>query len=150
MQAARMTDTLIHQGYAGDVLPGEAWKTLSQDTDAMLVDVRTNAEWAFSGVPHLQAVAKEPVLVSWRLYPDFVANPQFASQVASRIPQKDAPIFFLCKTGGRSREAAEAMTAQGYTQCYNIRFGFEGDANEQGQRGRVNGWKAEQLPWVQA
>ena len=32
---------------------------------------------------------------------------------------------------------------------YNIISGFEGDLNDLNQRGKVNGWKAEALPWRQ-
>ena len=42
--------------YAGDVTPEQAWETLSADPDAVLVDCRTQAEWAFVGVPELGAI----------------------------------------------------------------------------------------------
>ena len=136
--------------YAGDVSPVEAWQRLADNARAMLVDVRTPPEWMFSGAPDLHAVGKAPVLLSWRLYPDFTQNLQFTGQLSARIPEKDTPLYFLCKTVGRSREAALAMAALGYTRCYNIQNGFEGDANPQGQRGKTNGWKAEGLAWVQS
>ena len=37
--------------YAGDITPEEAWKLLSDNPDAVLVDCRTEAEWRFVGVP---------------------------------------------------------------------------------------------------
>jgi rhodanese-related sulfurtransferase len=44
--------------YAGDVSPADAWKALSQDSKAMLVDVRTQPEWNFVGVPDLRSLGK--------------------------------------------------------------------------------------------
>ena len=32
-------------GYAGDVTPATAWKSLGELKNAMLIDVRTRAEW---------------------------------------------------------------------------------------------------------
>ncbi|MBY0356020.1 MAG: rhodanese-like domain-containing protein [Rickettsiales bacterium] len=136
--------------YAGEVSPREAYEILLFDKNAVLVDVRTDAEWAFSGVADLTAAAKKPLLLSWRLYPDFSSNPQFLSALKAQLPHPEAPVFFLCKTGGRSSDAANAMAKEGYTFCFNVSGGFEGDANEDGQRGKLNGWKAEALPWRQA
>lgn len=136
--------------YAGEVSPREAYETLLFDPASVLVDVRTDAEWMFSGTADLAAADKRPLLLSWRLYPDFGPNMTFVSQLSAQLPNKESPVFFLCKTGGRSFEAANAMARQGYAYCFNVTGGFEGDANEHGQRGKVNGWKAEGLPWRQA
>ncbi len=134
----------------GEVSPSECWQSLSHQEDAQLVDVRTQPEWMFAGYPDLSPLGKRAVLLSWRLYPDYEMNPGFITELASRIPDKETPIYFLCKVGGRSAEAADAMLAQGYTQCFNVKSGFEGEPDEARHRGRVNGWKAEELPWVQA
>jgi rhodanese-related sulfurtransferase len=80
----------------------------------------------------------------------FNVNPDFISQLEAAVTDKTAPLYFLCKTGGRSTDAAIAATAAGYTHCYNIEGGFEGDINTNHQRGQVNGWKASRLPWQQA
>jgi len=136
--------------FAGDVSPQEAWEALQADKHAQLVDVRTHAEWVFSGLPTLTALNKETTTISWKLYPTFDLNPQFASQLEKAVPDKSAPLYFLCKTGGRSTDAAIAATALGYTACYNIVGGFEGDMNNLHQRGTTSGWKAATLPWHQA
>ena len=49
--------------YAGDVTPAEAWEALSDDPAAVLVDVRTAAEWAYVGLPDLRSLDKDVVLV---------------------------------------------------------------------------------------
>lgn len=136
--------------YVSDVVPAEAWSALSQFPAAQLVDVRTQAEWSFAGVPSLDVLGKTVKTISWKFYPNFDVNPRFVEQLAAAVPDKSTPLYFLCKTGGRSADAALAATAAGYGQCYNIEGGFEGDINSNHQRGQVNGWKASRLPWQQA
>lgn len=136
--------------YAGDVSPTDAWSALSTNTNAQLIDVRTQAEWAFAGVPSLDSASKTIKTISWKFYPNFDVNPRFTEQLEAAVPDKSAPLYFLCKTGGRSTDAAIAATAAGYVNCYNIEGGFEGDINTNHQRGQVNGWKAMRLPWQQA
>ena len=136
--------------YAGDLSPAETWSALAQSEHAQLIDVRTQAEWAFSGVPTLDSLTKTVKTISWKFYPNFDVNPRFIEQLEAAIPDKTAPLYFLCKTGGRSADAAIAATAAGYTHCYNVSGGFEGDINSNHQRGQVNGWKASRLPWQQA
>ena len=43
--------------YAGDVTPAEAYAAVTGADDALLVDVRTRAEWTYVGVPELAADA---------------------------------------------------------------------------------------------
>lgn len=136
--------------YAGDVSAREAWDALTANPAAVLIDVRTQPEWVFSGLPNLSALGKKTLPVSWKIYPTMEVNAAFVEQVKASVPNADTAIYFLCKTGGRSTDAAIAMTAAGYTQCYNISAGFEGDRDEHGHRGTINGWKATSLPWEQA
>jgi hypothetical protein len=42
-----------------------------------------------------------------------------------------------------------ALTAAGYSRCYNVSEGFEGGLDAEHHRGRAGGWKAAGLPWVQ-
>ena len=91
--------------YAGDVTPGEAWKILADDTDAVLVDVRTNAEWNFVGVPELSSLSKEPMLISWQRFPDMSQNQEFASELARAGVPSSAPALFICRSGARSAAA---------------------------------------------
>jgi rhodanese-related sulfurtransferase len=41
------------------------------------------------------------------------------------------------------------MTAQGYARAFNLAGGFEGGLDPSRHRGRVDGWKAAGLPWMQ-
>lgn len=137
--------------YAGDVTVDEAWRVLGENPRAILIDVRTRAEWSYVGLPDLAPVGKEPLLAEWQTFPAMAVNGNFADEVASSLGEarKDAPVLFLCRSGARSRAAAIALTAQGFTRCYNIAGGFEGDLDEARHRGHRNGWKASGLPWVQ-
>ncbi|MFZ5610569.1 MAG: rhodanese-like domain-containing protein [Pseudomonadota bacterium] len=137
-------------GHAGDVTAREAWAILQGAPAAQLVDVRSEAEWAFVGVPDLRSLGKEPVLIAWQSYPGMRRNPDFLTALIGRCADKTAPLLFLCRSGGRSAEAAAAVTAAGYERCYNVTGGFEGARDETGHRATVSGWKVAALPWVQS
>jgi rhodanese-related sulfurtransferase len=134
--------------YAGDVTPSDAWSELGNDKAAQLVDVRTKPEWAFVGVPDLARHGKKPVLLAWQDYPAMQVNPNFAAELARAVPDRNAPLYFLCRSGARSRAAAMAATEAGYKSCYNILDGFEGGLDPARHRGKA-GWKAAGLPWLQ-
>jgi len=135
--------------YAGDIAPKQAWEILVSDPKAVLVDVRTPAEWNYVGVPDLGSVGKQAVFLPWLFFPSMEVNAKFVEQLASSGIDRDAPLLFLCRSGVRSKAAALAMTQQGFTACYNIANGFEGDSDPTRHRGTVSGWKVEGLPWVQ-
>jgi rhodanese-related sulfurtransferase len=135
--------------YAGDVTSRQAWDSLSENKRAVLVDVRTRPEWSYVGLPQLDAIGKRVLLVSWQRFPALDLNPQFAEELAAHQIGKDDPIYFICRSGVRSRAAAEAATANGYKRCFNVADGFEGPRDGEGHRGRLAGWKASGLPWVQ-
>lgn len=140
--------------YAGDATPDACWTALQSSKDAVLVDVRTQAEWTFVGVPDLRPLGKSTVLVEWQRYPGMAVNQSFVAELSAELRKRGAtgttPVYFLCRTGGRSRAAAEAMTAVGFGACYNVAGGFEGEADGDQHRGMVNGWKAQGLPWFQS
>ena len=135
--------------YAGDLKPTDAWKLLAEDKRAQLVDVRTRPEWMFVGVPELNTLGKRALLQSWQTFPAMDVDANFTAAIAQQIPDRDAPILFLCRSGARSRAAASAMTEQGYRKCYNVAEGFEGNLDTERHRGKVGGWKAAGLPWAQ-
>ncbi len=135
--------------YAGDKTPQETWDMVSGQSGAVLIDVRSSAEWAFVGVPDLSDAGKEAVLIAWQEFPDMAVNPVFADQVRSAVPDPSTPLLFLCRSGQRSQAAAAALTAIGYDACFNVLEGFEGNKDDAGHRGTVGGWKFHNLPWKQ-
>lgn len=129
-------------GYAGDIGAALAWHWV-QTQQAVLVDVRTDAERAWVGqVPGAVAIA-------WKQWPAMAMNPDFDAQLQA-LAQKAAgkKIVLLCRSGVRSVAAAQRASLLGL-EAYNILQGFEGDANAQGQRGQLGGWRLQGLPWSQ-
>jgi len=134
-------------------MPAEAWSLLESDPNAVLVDVRTIAEWSFVGVSDLSSLGKEVLFAEWQKFPDLAHNGSFVDQVKSGLSaigvKADTPLLFICRSGHRSKMAAIEMTKQGYRNCFNVAEGFEGDLNSDRQRGKVGGWKVAGLPWAQ-
>lgn len=135
--------------YAGDISPEQAWELLSDNPEAVLVDVRTDAEWRFVGVPDITSLGREVVYVQWNRS-DGKRNESFVDDLlAAGVTPGDRPVIFLCRSGNRSIPAAEAATMAGIAPSYNVLDGFEGDLDEHGHRGAV-GWRAIGLPWKQS
>jgi rhodanese-related sulfurtransferase len=135
--------------------PQDAWKILDEDKHSLLVDVRTFEELNFVGHVDLSSIAAKSIILPWRIYPRMELNSAFISELSNFIAKTfpsnplDTNLLFLCKTGGRSNEAAKSMSEIGYKNTYNITGGFEGEADSSGHRGNINGWKAANLPWEQ-
>ncbi|RDI63297.1 rhodanese-like domain-containing protein [Nocardia pseudobrasiliensis] len=138
--------------YAGDITPQQAWDLLRDNPDAVLIDVRTEAEWRFVGVPDTSDVDRPTALIEW-VDSTGTPNSQFVDQLkqtlAGRPSDSDAPVIFLCRSGQRSIGAAKAATAAGYEPSYNVLEGFEGPLDADGHRGGA-GWRALGLPWRQS
>jgi rhodanese-related sulfurtransferase len=136
-----------------DVPVLETWKRLENDPKAVLVDVRTRAEWAFVGIPDLSKIDREVLLMEWQTFPDSRTAPDFAERLDAALAangvEKSTEVFFICRSGGRSRMAAEVMAAAGYRRCRNVMEGFEGPLDATRHRGRIAGWKFAGLDWVQ-
>jgi len=140
--------------FAGDVSAAEAWEGLAGEPQAMLIDVRTKAEWAYVGIPNLSAIGKDVLLVEWQSYPAMAVNTDFAEVLAAELERRsvgrETALYFLCRSGVRSLAAAKAMAEAGYDRCFNVAGGFEGPLDGARHRGEVDGWKAAGLPWVQS
>lgn len=127
--------------YAGALTPHEAFEILQANPEALLVDVRTQAE--------LELVGRVPnaLNIEWATYPGMVKNQDFANQLAAKVDKK-LMVIFMCRTGGRSHNAAVVAEQLGFDYAYNMLEGFEGEANELKQRTMINGWKHAGLPWT--
>lgn len=127
-------------GYAGDVAPSTAYAWW-QAGDAVLIDVRTDAEREWVGyVPGA-------IAVPWKQWPGMVMNAHFDAALQAAVPP-GKKVLFLCRSGVRSVAAAKRATELGL-EAYNILEGFEGDADDQAQRGHRGGWRMRGLPWRQ-
>lgn len=124
--------------YLGELMPQEAFEVLQQQA-ITLVDVRSKAELDLVGhIPNA-------IPIEWAFYPGMVPNTEFSAQLQAQI-DKNQTIVFMCRTGGRSHNAAVIASGLGY-KAYNMLEGFEGEANAEKQRTLINGWKHAGLPW---
>lgn len=133
----------------GDITPTATYAALREDPLAQLVDVRTEAEWAYVGLPDLGAAGKEPVLIPWQIFPAMEVNGGFVDALRRAGFSPANRLHFICRSGVRSLAAAQAAQAAGFAQVFNVAGGFEGPIGPDGHRGMVAGWKAEGLPWRQ-
>ena len=136
-------------GYAGDLKVEEAWSLLGDDPDAVLIDIRTKAEWSYVGVPDLSAIGREPVFAEWLLFPAMSENPNFFDELSTQGVGPDKAAIVMCRTVNRSGKAVRAMTERGFPRSYLLLEGFEGSIDGDKHRGARDGWKAAGLPWVQ-
>ena len=128
--------------YAGGVSPPAAWALVSSG-QAVLVDVRSNEERVFVGyVPG-------SVHVPWATGTALTRNPRFVRELEAKLGGRDKVALLLCRSGKRSALAAEAAAKAGAALVFNVLEGFEGELDENNQRGRLNGWRTHGLPWVQ-
>lgn len=135
--------------YSGDIEPNKVWDVLRDEKNSFLIDCRTSAEWDFVGIPDLDSIGKKPYLIEWQKYPSMEINTNFVNEIKEISQDKNATLIFLCRSGARSKSAAEYLTSQGYENCFNCLFGFEGSHASNGHRGELSGWKYSKLPWKQ-
>ena len=143
LKAAKARARQMGLPYEGALLPREAYEIWQQAPGAKLIDVRTRAEWDYVG--RIPAAVEIELLT----YPDNRPNPAFLAELTQQVEQK-APTMFICRSGGRSHNAAMLAMQAGYTECYNVLEGFEGDKDAAGHRNTKGGWRAAGLPWVQS
>jgi sulfur dioxygenase len=126
------------EGYAGDVplMMAYAWW---QSGQALLVDIRTNAERAWVGfIP-------DALAVEYKHWPGMAVNAHFIDELKATSPP-GKKLLMLCRSGVRSIPAARAAQAAGF-EAFNVLEGFEGDANANSHRNQINGWRMRGLPW---
>ena len=141
LETAREQGRAAGLPYAGSVSPAQAWELFSRG-EAQLVDVRSAEERKFVGhVPGSSHVA-------WATGTSLTRNPRFLRELESKFG-KDVPLLLLCRSGRRSAVAAETATKAGFGHVFNVLEGFEGDRNADQQRGRTDGWRFQELPWLQ-
>lgn len=139
----------------GEVDPLSAYQALDSSSTALLIDVRTQAEWSFVGAPDLAVIGGQTQFIEWQSFPTMAVNDAFAAQALAMAADAGATdLYFICRSGGRSMRAAMVTSAAAGSgdvtlSCFNVAEGFEGDLDASGQRGRINGWKARDLPWRQ-
>jgi rhodanese-related sulfurtransferase len=143
IQKARERTRQLGLPYSGALTPAEANEIWRSAPGAKLVDVRTRAEWDYVGrIPGA-------VEIELLTYPGNRPNSAFVTELESKV-DKSAPVLFICRSGGRSHNAAMLALQAGYGEAYNVLEGFEGDRDSQGHRNITGGWRAAGLPWTQS
>lgn len=125
----------------------EASKLLEENAEATLIDIRTSMEFLFIGHP------TESIHIAWMDDPDWEINPTFhkeVHQIQMASTNNNCPILLICRSGNRSEKAGLELIEKGMTNVYHVTDGFEGDRDDNHQRGTLNGWRFNGLPWEQA
>lgn len=91
-----------------NIAPRELSAQLNAHPDAQLIDVRTPAEYASGRIGNA-------VNIDWN-------GDQFEQSVAKL--DKNEPVYVYCKIGGRSAQAADKLSAMGFTKIYNLDGGI--------------------------
>jgi rhodanese-related sulfurtransferase len=138
------------------VTAAEAYEMWISDPQRInVLDVRTFEEYVLIG--HAEMAANIPLAFpayKWDAGKgnySVVGNKDFVAHVQARF-KPDNTILVMCRSGGRSAMAVNALAKAGFTQVYNIIDGFEGDkvndpeSVHHGKRMR-NGWK-NSAPWT--
>ena len=84
----------------------------------VLLDIRTPAEWAQTGVPSGAARVD-------------IQNPKgdsgFIEEVLKQTKgDKNAPVALICRSGNRSTQGQKLLEAQGFTHVFNVKEGVSG------------------------
>lgn len=91
------------------ITPHQLNERLQQGEKLPLLDVRTPAEHAEIHVPGVHLAQLDRL---------------DATQLASKDGfAKDHPLYILCRTGNRAKQAAEKLEKSGYTQCHVVEGG---------------------------
>ena len=132
--------------FCGDVSTISPAKALEmiKNPATYLVDVRSVAEYYLVGHP-VQAYSI-PLTFWSETRQDFEPNENFVRDIKERFRPSDA-LVFICRSGGRSRRAAEEALKAGFVEVYNVGEGFEGEKDENGLR-TVGGWRNRGLPYT--
>lgn len=125
--------------------PIETEAFLAAHPEALFVDVRMELEYLYVGHP------PGIVHVAWYEYPEMQPDvARFVQQLRREAGGAlDKPVVLLCRSGTRTLAAGAALEAAGFSQVVNVLHGFEGDPDENFQRGKLNGWRHDGLPWEQ-
>ncbi len=131
-----------------EAAPVPTFDVLEALDDAVLIDVRTAAEWDQTGVPDISSTGRSLWCVEWISGPQMAPNPAFLDEVLAHaegvLPGR---MFFICKSGARSASAAIAVAALAKhmgvsVHCTNVIEGYQGHP----AAGPQSGWKARGLP----
>ena len=88
----------------------EAAQMMQEETGFVLLDVRTQEEYASGHIPGAICIPNETI----------------GSEEIPELPDKDQLILVYCRSGNRSKQASQKLAEQGYTNVVEF--------------GGINGW----------
>ena len=88
----------------------EAARMMQEETGFVLLDVRTQEEYASGHIPGAICIPNETI----------------GSEEIPELPDKDQLILVYCRSGNRSKQASQKLAEQGYTNVVEF--------------GGINGW----------
>lgn len=104
--------------YKADITPLEAFEMKTKGV--LLIDVRTKREYEFSHVPGALWIP-----VYFEKYGRKIYNEDFIDQVKYALDgDLNKPVMLICRTASRTKFAANILTDNGFTQVYNVLYGF--------------------------
>ncbi|MBP3634185.1 MAG: rhodanese-like domain-containing protein [Oscillospiraceae bacterium] len=104
----------VEDGYR-QIGMNEAVSMMEEETEYIILDVRTPEEFAQRRIPGAINVPNESI----------------ETQALSQLPDKDQLILVYCRSGNRSKQASEKLVALGYTNVVEF--------------GGINDWQGETI-----
>lgn len=92
------------EGSYKNIKPAEAKELLNSEKSAVLLDVRTQQEYNEGHIPNSLLIPLDGLKES----------------VESKIPDKEAKTLIYCRSGSRSKQAADILISKGYKNVYNL------------------------------
>jgi rhodanese-related sulfurtransferase len=124
--------------------PKEAWALLQAQPQTLFIDVRMAIEVTHVGRP------PGAVNIPWYEYPTFKPDAKnFVAAVEKIATSREQTLVLICRSGLRSVDGGIALEKAGFTQVINVLDGFEGELDDNDQRGHDGGWRFDGLPWSQ-
>ena len=111
----------------------EIKKFVENNSNTVLLDVRTVDEWNTVGKPNTKDLGIKSFFIT------ISQDPTFLETVKKNIDKKDQ-VLVICAAGGRSIIAANLLAKEGYNTL-NVSDGFSGN-------GEDPGWKNARLPSI--
>ncbi len=111
----------------------EIKKFVENNSNTVLLDVRTEDEWKTVGKPDTKGLGIKSYFIT------ISQDPSFLDNVKKNI-NKDNQVLVMCAAGGRSIIAANLLSNEGY-KTLNVSDGFSGN-------GEDPGWKNLGLPSI--
>jgi len=82
----------------------EAVQMMTAEADHIIVDVRTEAEYAEGHIPGAICIPNESI----------------DENVTTKLPDKEQTLLIYCRSGNRSKQASQKLANLGYTAVYEF------------------------------